>query len=120
MGTTVLTHGGYTVLTWASEGPALGIDNVTDLIGSAFGESADWVCVPVSRLDPAFFQLRTGVAGEIVQKFANYRLRLAIVGDIGTEIAASPAFRDFVREANRGRDLWFVPTEAEFVQRLTT
>jgi hypothetical protein len=32
---------------------------------------ADWIAVPVARLDPAFFTLSSGVAGEFVQKFAN-------------------------------------------------
>lgn len=32
-----------------------------------------------TRLSPAFFDLRTGFAGEVLQKFTNYRVRLAIV-----------------------------------------
>ena len=32
-----------------------------------------------SQLGPAFFDLTTGLAGELFQKFTNYRVRLAIV-----------------------------------------
>jgi hypothetical protein len=58
------------------------------------------------------------VAGEVVQKFVNYRLRLAIVGDLTTHLAVSAALRDFVRESNRGRQLWFVADDAELDARL--
>ena len=43
---------------------------------------------------------------------------MAVVGDITTEIAASTALRDFVRESNRGTQLWFVADEAELTRRL--
>jgi hypothetical protein len=79
-----------------------------DLIQEAFAQKASVLVVPVSRLDPAFFQLRSGLAGEFVQKIVNYQLKLAIVGDISAHVAASDAFRDFVKEANRGQTLFFV------------
>jgi hypothetical protein len=47
-----------------------------------------------------------------VQRFANYRARVAVV------VAASTALRDFVRESNRGAQLWFVADEAELTRRL--
>jgi hypothetical protein len=37
------------------------------------------VCLEEADFDPEFFDLRSGIAGEIFQKCANYRLRLAIV-----------------------------------------
>jgi hypothetical protein len=58
------------------------------------------------------------VAGGVVQKFVNYRLRLAIVGDVAEHVTASTALRDFVREANRGGQTWFVADEAELAARL--
>lgn len=58
------------------------------------------------------------LAGEIVQKFVYYRLNLAVVGDVSAHVEASTALRDFVREANRGRHLWFVGTAEEFAERL--
>ena len=71
-------------------------------------EDADWIALPVERLDPAFFDLRSGVAGEFAQKFVNYGRRVAIVGDISEWVERSTAFRDFVRECNRGNQLRFV------------
>jgi hypothetical protein len=81
-------------------------------------EDADWIALPVQRLDPAFFDLRSGVAGEFAQKFVNYGRRLAIVGDISAALERSTALRDFVRECNRGQQLWFVADEAELATRI--
>ena len=73
----------------APDGPKLSTDrDAAALIGDALGRRASTVVLPVTRLDNAFFQLRTRIAGQIVQKFANYRLRLAIVGDIAKHVEA--------------------------------
>ncbi|MDX6235254.1 MAG: hypothetical protein QOG10_69 [Kribbellaceae bacterium] len=111
---------GVPVLVCAAEGSPLRDDQgAVDLIAAASGHRADWVAVPVDRLPPEFFRLRSGVAGAIVQKFVNYRTGLAVVGDVTAHVAASDAFRDWVRETNRGRDIWFVVDLAELAQRLT-
>ena len=114
----VVTIGGVPVLRCAADGPLLDSEQAAlDLIGEALGR-AEVVAVPVSRIVPAFFTLATGVAGAVVQKFVNYRLRLVIVGDLTEHIAASTALRDFVREANRGGQTWFLADEAELAARL--
>ena len=53
-------------------------DDASDLVGAAWSHQANLVAVPVERLDPEFFRLSTGIAGEITQKLVNYRLRLAV------------------------------------------
>jgi hypothetical protein len=80
-----------------------------------YSAEAEWIAVPVARLDPAFFDLSSGVAGDFVQKFVNYGQRLAIVGEIREP---SDALRDFVRECNRGRQVWFVADADELAGRL--
>ena len=80
-----------------------------DMIQETFGTDVELAVVPIERLDPDFFVLRTGVAGVFVQKLVQYRLRLAVVGDISAHVEASDALRDWVREVNRGRDILFVP-----------
>ncbi len=91
----------------APDGPKLRTDrDAADVIAEAL--PFEWIVIPVERLDTDFFRLRTGVAGQIVQKFVNYRRRVAIVGDVSQYVNASPAFRDFVLEANRGTDLNFI------------
>jgi hypothetical protein len=102
-----------------ADGPRLTTESAAaDVVGAALSEGADTVVVPVPRLDPRFFDLRTGLAGAIAQKMVNYRLRLVILGDIAAQVAASTALRDWVFESNRGRDVWFVADAAELDARL--
>jgi hypothetical protein len=85
-----------------------------DLIATTFvPDGPDTIVVPVERLDPDFFRLSTGVAGEIVQKFVNYRRRLVVLGDVSDHIERSDAFRDWLREVSRGHDLRFVTEETD-------
>jgi len=93
-------------------------DDARDVIQETFGSEIRLAVIPVERLDPDFFALRTGVAGAFVQKLVQYRLRLAVVGDISAQVDASDALRDWVREVNRGRDILFVPDVAALEERL--
>jgi len=100
---------GHRALVLSPTGPLLrSEDDARDLIQETFGTDIRLAVVPVERLDPEFFELRTGVAGAFVQKLVQYRLRLVVVGDISALTAASDALRDWVREVNRGRDILFV------------
>ena len=47
----------------------------------------------------AFFDLRSGLAGEFLQKVSNYRKRLIVLGDYSD--IASKALKDFIYESNR-------------------
>ena len=47
-----------------------------------------------------------------------YGARVAIVGDISQRIAASNSLAAFVRESNRGHDLWFVEDLQTLANRL--
>lgn len=60
------------------------------------------------QLDEAFFRLSSGVAGEVLQKFVNYQMRLAIVGDFSHY--TSKPLRDFIYESNQGTQIGFQPT----------
>ncbi|BCB83459.1 DUF4180 domain-containing protein [Phytohabitans suffuscus] len=110
---------GVRVLTVPEAGPAIrGGADALDLVAASFEQQAEFVVVPVGRLDPEFFTLSNGLAGEFLQKLVNYRLRVAIVGDISAHVAASNALRDFVRESNRRGQNWFLATPAELSDRL--
>lgn len=101
---------GAVVLDCAADGPSVrsGAD-AADLVGAAWGAGASVVALPLERLDPAFLTLSSGLAGEVIQKFVNYGLRLALVGDISAASARSMALKDFIYESNRGRHVWFAP-----------
>jgi len=93
-------------------------DDAMDLIGNASHSGVSLVVLPVERLDPEFFRLSSGLAGDVLQKFVTYRVRLAVVGDIAAHVEASDALRDFVWESNRGEHVWFVPDDAALVSKL--
>jgi hypothetical protein len=85
------------------------VQDAIDLIGDAsYWHQAAWVAVRVEDLPEGFFALSSGVAGEIVQKFAQYGMGLVVVGDVSAYEVSSTPFRDWVRESNRGWQLWFV------------
>jgi len=58
------------------------------------------------NLHEDFFILKTGLAGEILQKFSNYRMKLAIIGDFSG--ITNKSLQDFIRESNRGNMIFFV------------
>lgn len=64
-----------------------------------------------------FFILSTGLAGEILQKYVNYGGRIAIYGDFSHY--TSKPLKDFIFESNKGKDVFFVKTEADAVDMLT-
>ena len=80
-----------------------------DLLGSTWGREVDWIAVPVGRFGPDFLRLRKGLAGAIVQKAVNYRVGVAVIGDISQAISESTALADFVRESKAGRHVRFAP-----------
>ncbi|MEU0084651.1 DUF4180 domain-containing protein [Streptomyces sp. NPDC006274] len=100
---------GVQVLMCDPAGPKVATtQDALDLVGAVF-LGAEMVAVPAERLDEQFFSLGTRFAGEVMQKFANYRLRLAVVGDISRHLEASSALRALVHESNRSDHIWFVP-----------
>ena len=64
-------------------------------------------------LPPEFFDLSTGVAGELLHKLTTYRLRLA--GVVRDPTAHSTRFQEFHREANRGTQFRFFSTRQQAV-----
>jgi len=86
------------------------IADINDVIGACFG--ADGVLLTEAELGPDFFNLRTGLAGELFQKFVQYHCRAAVVipnpdqygerfAELAYEHTSHPNVR-FVRTAEDG------------------
>ena len=71
-----------------------------------------------SALCEDFFHLETKLAGEILQKFVNYHVKIAIVGDYS--VYTSKSLKDFIYESNKGNDIFFLANEKQGVERLST
>ncbi len=70
-----------------------------------------------SALCDAFFDLKTRMAGEILQKFIQYRMKIAIIGDFSQ--FTSKSLQSFILESNRGTDIFFLPDQAQAIQKLS-
>lgn len=77
----------------------------------------DRLAIPKSAVTEDFFTLSNGIAGEILQKFVNYRIKLAIIGDYSGY--TSKALRDFIYECNNGSHIFFAASEEEAVAKLS-
>lgn len=75
------------------------------------------IAINKEAITEEFFNLRTCLAGEILQKFVNYGVRLAIYGDFSTY--TSKALKDFIYESNHGKNIYFQPNAVLAVDRLS-
>ena len=110
---------GVRIFECPTNGPAVQSEqDALAILGEAMAQQAELVLLPVDRLSPSFFQLRTGLAGAIAQKFVTYRMRLAIIGAISPEALESPALQAFINESNRGDRIWFLEHIGDLGKRL--
>jgi hypothetical protein len=65
-----------------------------------------------------FFKLSTCLAGEILQKFINYHVKFAIIGEFSHYV--SKPLKDLIYESNNGKDVFFVSTEDEAIKKLSS
>jgi len=85
-----------------------------DLISSAkFEAGCNSAIIEKACICNEFFDLSSGIAGEILQKFVNYGLRIAIVGDF--ENISSSSLRAFIIESNRQGSVLFLNSQDEAV-----
>lgn len=89
-----------------------------DLLGNVYYQDFDKIIIYEKNITPDFFDLKTGVAGEILQKFSNYRVRLAIIGNFSSY--QSKSIKDFIFESNKMGQINFVGTKEEAIKKLTS
>jgi hypothetical protein len=83
------------------------IESVQDFLDFMASAPSTTLVLRREELATEFFNLRSGLAGEILQKVSNYRVRLAILGDFSD--IQSRALRDFIRESNATGQVVFAP-----------
>src|SRR5690625_6854573 len=69
------------------------------------------IVVHQNNITKEFFDLKTKLAGNILQKFVNYRIKLAILGNF--EEYTSESFKDFIYECNKGKQIFFLKNRSE-------
>jgi hypothetical protein len=70
------------------------------------GQGQRKVILHEKNINPEFFNLSSGLAGEVLQKFTNYRVMLAIVGDF--DKYESESLKAFIYESNKGNHINFL------------
>lgn len=88
-----------------------------DIMADASYHGASSLILYETNLNPAFFELRTGFAGEILLKFTNYRMKLAVIGEF--EKYKSNSLQAFMSESNKGNQIFFVPDRETAIVRLS-
>ncbi|MBW5467971.1 DUF4180 domain-containing protein [Brevibacillus formosus] len=94
------------------------VQSALDLIATVhYQADSERIVLDKALLNESFFDLKTRFAGEILQKFINYRVKVAIVGDFS--VYTSKSLKDFIYESNNGNDIFFLPTEEQAIEKLS-
>jgi len=93
------------------------IRDAMDLMANADYQEAKRIIIEEKHLPKDFFDLRSGMAGEILQKYAIYRMKLAIIGDF--EKFKSKSLKAFIVECNRGDSIFFVPDRKTALRKIS-
>jgi hypothetical protein len=87
-----------------------------DIMASCYSQGAQRIIIDEKNIISHFFDLKTGIAGEIFEKISDYNVVLAIVGDFSK--FPSSSLRDFIYESNKSGRINFVNSIAEAQKKL--
>lgn len=92
------------------------VQSALDLIATVNYEAdSNHIILNKSSIVEDFFDLKTRLAGEILQKFINYQVKIAIIGDFS--IYNSKSLADFIYECNKGKDIFFLSDEKQAIEK---
>ncbi|MUG43730.1 DUF4180 domain-containing protein [Paenibacillus sp. FSL W8-0186] len=111
--------GGTTIAVVNGVAPVINdVQSALDFMATVRYETdCDRIVIEKSLISESFFDLKTRLAGEILQKFINYQVQMAIVGDFS--MYSSQSLKDFIYECNNGNDIFFVSTEQQAIEKLS-
>lgn len=81
------------------------IADTGDFLDLLMSGGSDTLVIREEHLTPAFFDLKNGIAGDMLQKVSNYRKRLVVLRS--SDGGESPALQSFIRESNRSGTVVF-------------
>lgn len=90
--------------------------DAVDVIGVCGEHNSTRLLLYAENLTDQFFDLKTRVAGQILQKFMNYGIRAALV--LSPDFVQQGRFAEMALEANRGRYFGIFHDKAEAEQWL--
>lgn len=92
-------------------------EDALDILGNLYYQDVATIIMQQKNITPEFFDLKNGRAGEILQKFSNYRVRLAIVGDFTS--LSGKSIQDFIFESNKYKQINFLSSVTEALEVLS-
>ena len=93
------------------------VQDALDLISDLGTNDCNRIIIKDANLSKDFFRLRSGLAGDILQKFSTYSVKLAIIGDF-SKYRSAP-LQDFIRESNKGNQIFFLGSLDTALKRLS-
>jgi hypothetical protein len=91
-------------------------DDALDLMAEARYLDAGKMIIHENQISPSFFDLKTRLAGDILQKFSNCRMQLALIG--GFSKYKSKSLQDFICECNKGNRIFFMENLDDAIEKL--
>lgn len=93
-----------------------GEDALNLMVMVRYDYGCDKMIIYKKNLTEDFFELKNGIAGEIMQKHINYEMALAIVGEF--EQYNSISLKSLIYESNKGNKIIFKSTEKEALESI--
>jgi hypothetical protein len=93
------------------------VQDALDLISDLGNNDCNRIIIKETNLNNDFFRLKSGLAGDILQKFSTYGVKLAIIGDFSKYKSAR--LQDFIRESNKGNQIFFLGSLDSALTRLS-
>lgn len=116
METIIHEENGKKIAQLAGDGILMGkAQDALDLMVDQELEGTRMIIIERKNIVSEFFDLSTKIAGDILQKFVTYRLKLVIVGDFSD---ASESLSAFIYESNRGSEIFFCSSAEEAKRKL--
>ena len=88
-----------------------------DIMADCSYQGATSIIFYQENITADFFDLKTKLAGDILQKFSTYNIRVAIVGDFSNY--NSKSLNDFIYESNKVGRVNFVDTLSQAQEKLS-
>ena len=102
----IITNNNISFAVLGKEEKITSTQDILDIIASAqYAYDCSGMIVYKESLGETFFDLKTGYAGEVLQKFSNYNMKIAILGDFSQY--QSKSLHAFIYECNQGRNVFF-------------
>lgn len=91
---------------------------LNDLLSMCYYHNASLILLDQDNLSDEFFNLRSGLAGEAMQKFANYKVQVAVL--LPPDAVHNERFRELMYEMNQSNHFRFYDNREEAEIWLTT